>query len=111
MNTATAARIGAGVTAAYVRELTRHPAPTAGDARRDEPSYRRERGRPSALDASGRRHGRPDAIGLPAEIAGSSLRISSDRPAARTATAADRARASKSRSEHKCGQPTATRRQ
>jgi hypothetical protein len=59
MNTATATRIAAGVTAAYVRELTRHTVPTAGDVRRDERSYRRERGHASALDASGRRRGRP----------------------------------------------------
>jgi hypothetical protein len=59
MNTATAARVAAGVTSAYVRDLSRHPSPTAGDARRAEPTYRRDRGHPSALDASGRRRGRP----------------------------------------------------
>jgi hypothetical protein len=65
MNTATAARIADGVTAAYLRDLTRHPAPPA----RDDPNHRRERVHASAPTARGRRRGQPGRDRSPAEIA------------------------------------------
>ena len=52
MNTAIAARVAAGVTTEYLRDLTRHPAPAAGDA----PNHRQERRH--AL-SHGRRRARP----------------------------------------------------
>jgi len=58
MNAAIAARIAEGVTSAYLRDLTRRPAPAAADPRRDEPNHPRGRGHASALDASRRRRGR-----------------------------------------------------
>jgi hypothetical protein len=78
MNTAIAARIAAGVTSAYVRDLTRHPAPAPVDGRRDEPNHRREHGHASALDGGGRRRVRPGSDRSPRRDGRQLLRISSD---------------------------------